>query len=308
MSGQWRRAARIALDVAPNGVRRRVNRMRHPSHARAADRLWHVVVDQADEFSRSLDGHSEVFRSAVVPFLRRDAASPGRLALGNEAHQSMLEAFTPSFERHLYDYYGAQQYYMFARFLQYPLFGLGSVLDAWDCAASLLPQVRVLDYGAGIPYGLLHLLLTAPTRVSSATLVDLDLVHNRFAEFAVRNLAPELHLTVHRMRDAEQLPDLDQPYTFVFGKDVFEHLLRPADTLAHILAATDEDCFCVLDFQDHGQRVHQHVTPDVRPLGRILAESGFERGLSLGGLSGFLRGAPLRRWKGLVEGVEGPLS
>lgn len=158
----------------------------------------------------------------------------------------------------------------------------------------MLPELRVLDYGTGIPYGLVHTLAEDPSAVSAAALVDLDLVHSRFAEFLVRRTAPSVELAVHRLRDADEMPQLDERFNFLFAKDIWEHLRRPQHVLECVLAMADEDCLCVLDITHHGAEIHQHITPDVRFIAQAMSDAGFRHVADIGALSGFARGAPLR--------------
>ena len=294
--GHCRTKARtLATRAMPRVLQMAIHRQRHAQEASRDDRLWRLVLSEAAEFSRSEGGSADVFRREVVPFIKRSVRCRKRFELYNGAHQFVLEAFLPRYRERLYDYYREQQYHMFVIMLSYPRSGLGTnYVEPYQLARRLLPELRVLDYGTGIPYGLVHALVEDSSAVSAATLVDLDLVHCRFAEFLLRRLAPDLKLVVHRLRNADEMPQLGETFTFLFAKDIWEHLRDPQLVLEYVLGFADEDCLCVLDITHHGAEVHQHITPDVGFIVQALTDAGFGHVADVGIMSGFARGAPLR--------------
>jgi hypothetical protein len=274
---------------------RAIHRELHPQEASRDDDLWRLVLGEAEEFIRREGGNADVFRSEVVPLMEHLVRSRRCSGLYNEAYQFTLEALMPRYREHLYEYYREQQYHMFVIMLSYPRRGLGaSYLEPYRFAHRLMPTLRVLDYGTGIPYGLVNTLMARPAAVSSATLVDLDLIHCRFTEFLLGRLAPGLRPTVHRLRNENEMPQLSETFNFLFAKDIWEHLRNPQCVLEHVLRFAEEDCLCMLDITDHGIEIHQHITPDLGFLAQALADAGFRRVAGVGSLSGFARGAPER--------------
>ncbi len=291
------RARALARRALPLGLQTVIRHRIYPQQAVRDDRLWRLVVSEAVEFSRSEGGSVDAFRQEVVPFIEHLVRHRRTVRFYDEIHQYVLEALLPHYRDHLYDYYREQQYHMFVIMLSYPLCGLGaSHVEPYQLARRLLPELRVLDYGAGIPYGLVHTLAEDPSVVSAATLVDLDLVHSRFAEFLLRRTAPGVNLAVHRLRNTDEVPELDGSFNFLFAKDIWEHLRRPRLVLEHLLGSADTDCLCVLDFAHHGAEIHQHITPDICFMSQVMTDAGFRNVATIGGLSVFARGEPLRAY------------
>jgi SAM-dependent methyltransferase len=242
-------------------------------------------LDYAREYCAQTGGRLDVLQDRLVKrIVKRDRR-------GNEELQDLLEAFLPDYESRLFEYYSYQQFFILMILLQYPFLegGLWGYHEAYRRGADLLGEMHVLEYGCGIPYGLIDCLLTQPGKVKSIGLVDLDLVYTDFAEFVVRKIAPTVPLQVFRLRDAKTFPLLTARYNFFFGKDIFEHLHDPEGNLRKLLAASVDASVCYFDFNDHGMKVHQHITPDIRYLAKVMVEHGFRVGDRVTGCTEFTR-------------------
>jgi hypothetical protein len=242
----------------------------------------------AKDYSQKIHGHPDGFNSSVMNCIlgRKD------LKQLNEVSQYVQTIFMPDYENHLYEYYRFQQYLILLSFLSYPFVGLGSHVDPYIVAMREMDAIDVLDYGAGMPFGVIHLLRTCPEKIRSVTLVDLDLVHTLLVEHIIRALLPEINLVYHRMRDPNAIPDLgSRKYNFLYGKDIFEHLSEPGTVLRAVLSHANEECLCFFDFRDHGCRYLQHITPNLPHLAGMVTENRFQAVGQLGCMSGFWRGA-----------------
>jgi hypothetical protein len=126
--------------------------------------------------------------------------------------------------------------------------------------------------------------------VSSITLIDFKLIHVDFVEFVIRTLAPNMQLTIHRLEDSETFPALGkEEYNVLYGKDIFEHLFAPEARVKKMLESAQRQCRCYFDFADHGERVGQHVTPNITYLTEVVESYEFVRNGTVGKLTEFIR-------------------
>jgi hypothetical protein len=249
--------------------------------------LGRFILEAARQYSRAIGGRPDGFRESVVDcIIHRD-----KLRLFNEVHQHLQTIFTPNYEERLFDYYQSAQYLLLLSFLSYPFAGLAPHVEPFVLAATRLRSLDVLDYGAGIPYGIIHLLRTCPDRVRSLTVVDLDLVHTSFSEHVLKSLAPGISLTYFKLRAPEEIPDFgERKFNLLYGKDIFEHLKKPELVFRAMLSKAAPECLGFFDLRHHGERYLQHVSPDVTWLVEITKQYGFERARDVAGLSMFRKG------------------
>jgi hypothetical protein len=244
-----------------------------------------LLMNYAREVCSQIGGNSEVFDARIA---KRITEQDRR---GNEELQDLLEAFLSDYEGHLFEYYSYQQFFMLLIFLQYPFHEgwLWNYHEPYRRGAAQLAEMHVLEYGCGIPYGLIDCLLVQPGKVKSVSLIDLDLVHVNFAEFVIRKIAPEVSLQIYRLRHTEVFPELLGCHNFCFGKDIFEHLRDPEGNLRKLLATSSEESVCYFDFSHHGLKVHQHISPDIAFLNQVMVEHGFKAGERIGSCTEFTR-------------------
>lgn len=109
-------------------------------------------------------------------------------------------------------------------------------------------------------------------------------------EFTLRHLLPKARISFIRLEDGNEIPDLANGcFNFLYGKDVFEHLVEPQKILEHILDHTAENALCFFDLNDHGERYLQHVSPNLMPLRDVVTSRGFNHAGNLRGMSRFAR-------------------
>ena len=254
------------------------------------EELGEFVLREAIEFSKSRSGSYDAIQA---PQLRDAIGNRQAIKLISEAYQFLLTALMRDYERDLYSFYKQQEVLIMLAFLSYPFRGPGSLrsnIEPVYKAASIMSELRILDYGAGIPYGIVHILRNKPEAVSSITLVDFDLAHTEFVEFLIRRLAPTVELTYIRLNDSEDIPVFGQnKFNVLFGKDIFEHVHEPGLLLETMLRQSDDQCIACLDINDHGEKYLQHVSPVLSPLLGSIEKHGFERHESVGGISIFLK-------------------
>lgn len=279
VTGRWRRFKRSAL------WRMARRRLRGPSTA--SRRMGRLLIDYAREFSLSIGGKPNAFDSLIHGYIRKGSDPRYRRIYGD-----LLDLFMPNYQENIYPYYAAQQYHMLLEFLAYPFGeGIGSYVAPYRQGLPQTGPADVIEYGAGIPFGLIDALLTQPGCIRTITLIDLDLVHTHFVEFVLRRLAGDTPLHMYRLRDPHAFPDLeDKRYNFLFGKDIFEHVRRPEEKLERLIASAADSCVCYFDFRDHGEARYQHVTPQIAHLADTMRRAGFENRGAVGAVTEFTRG------------------
>ena len=242
------------------------------------------ILASAVEFSKSVKGDPDSFDRRLTKLLKTGEG------MCNEIIQDILSAFMPDFEHNLYDFYKNQQYLIFYRFLQYPFINnMSNYTVPYENALIKCGKADILDYGSGIPFGLIYSLLNRKETVRSVTLIDLDLIHVDFVQFLVKKIAPEVNLKIHRLTDADTFPKLEGKYNFFFGKDIFEHLSDPLKNLKELMKYSQPEAICYFDFRDHGVKLYQHITPDIEFLKDEMVKMGFTHGGRVQNLSEFTR-------------------
>lgn len=242
------------------------------------------ILSSAIEYSRHVSGDAKSFERRLKYHIKNSYNNC------NEIIEDVLTAFMPEYEKNLYQYYKNQEYLIFYRFLCYPYrCDMSCYFNPYENALSRFQSNDILDYGSGIPYGLIHSLLGNSKSIKSITLVDLDLIHVDFVQFLINKIAPGIKLTVRKLKDANSFPELEEKYNFFFGKDVFEHLSDPLKSLSELMTYSKPEVICYFDFQDKGAKIHQHVVPQINFLSAEMNKMGFHTGKTIYGLTEFSR-------------------
>lgn len=277
--------------LLPNWVKNQLKKFLIPKEVRKTEyELGMYILEKTKDFSRDRGGRPESLQTGRV----KDCIFHQKcLSEMNEAHQYLQTALMPHYEQNLYEYYRQQQYLILLTFLSYAFHGpgcLASQIQPYITASSKLPSMRILDYGAGLAFGLIHLMRTCPEKVESITIVDLDLVHTDLVEYILSDLCSDTDITVMRVTNPQTIVDFgDRTFNLIYGKDIFEHLHDPEHHLRAMLARAQASCLCYFDFSDHGAKYLQHVHPQLSHLNEILYEFSFRMDGNTGCLSEFVR-------------------
>lgn len=252
--------------------------------------LGMYVLKEAEEFSRNRNGKPEALRTDCI---LKSILKQNCITQMNSVLQYLQTAFMPNYEQNLFEYYHQQQYLMLLTFLSYPFRGHGclrSHVEPFIVASSRLPRLRVIDYGAGIPFGLIHLLRTCPERIDSITIVDLDLIHAELSEYLISRLAPQKDITFLRITDTDIIPDLgNRTFNLIYCKDIFEHVHDPERLLRAILTKSAPSCISYFDIRDHGVKHLQHVHPQLSHLSQVICEHSFKPNGEIAALSEYVK-------------------
>ena len=252
--------------------------------------LGTYILGKAKDFSKKRGGMPEALETSQ---LQKTILRKKCLKNMNEVHQFAQTAFMPHYEQNLYEYYRQQQYLILLTFLSYPFRGKGclsSHVQPFVVASQRLSNIRAIDYGAGLPFGLIHLMRTCPEKVESITIVDLDLIHTELTEYILSCLCVQTDIAIMKVRNPEDIPEFgSRTFNLIYGKDIFEHLQRPERVLRAMLEKAESSCLCYFDFRDHGAKYLQHVHPKLSHLGQVLSDYSFQSDGVSRGLSQFVR-------------------
>ena len=238
--------------------------------------LGMYILNRGKAFSHDMGCQPEASAfSAIENFIK----TPKHLATIDQTHQYLQTVFMADYEQNLYEFYRQQQYLILLTFLSYPFRGPGGVkLTPFIRGSEKLKKMRILDYGSGLSFGIIHLLRTNPSIMDAITIVDFDLIHTKFLEYIISTSAPTKDFKVFKLRDTEQIPDFrDRKFNFLYGNNIFEHVHHPEHLLRSLLEKAEKNCICYFDFSDHGQRHLQHVHPDLSNLEKIMIDFSFYR-------------------------------
>ena len=282
---------KLGRRLLPNWVKNQIKTFLVPNSVRDRDYdLGMFILEKMKNFSIRRAGRPESLQATRIKECIFHAKCLSEI---NEAHQYMQTALMPHYEQNLYEYYRQQQYLILLSFLSYAFRGpnnLASHIDPYNVASSKLPNMRILDYGAGLAFGLIHLLQTVPEKVESITIVDLDLIHTDLVEYILSDLSPEVDINIIRVTNSEMVPDFgDQTFNLLYGKDIFEHTHDPERLLRNILSKAEPSCIGYFDINDHGEKYLQHVHPELSHLSQIICEHSFVSNGKVSGLSEFVR-------------------
>jgi hypothetical protein len=189
----------------------------------------------------------------------------------------LWELFEPDYRDRLPAYYDSLALLNTLRFVDYAgdeAFVVEHYLKPYEAAASRLGTLSVLEVGVGIPHGLIRLQLTRPGVIRRAALNDIDATYTRFACWFCERESIPVDWIPATAGLASDLPE--GRFNFVLAKDVFEHLHDPELMLRRIIAAAEPEAVLALDLEDKGDRIYQHVSPQLAPLRAILAEGGWQ--------------------------------
>ncbi len=242
------------------------------------------ILNSAIEYCKQINGDVSSFDRNLTRLIKNAENDC------NSIIQDILTAFMPDFKNNLYEYYRNQEYLIFYRFLSYPFSSdLSAYFLPYQKGLSKYETYDILDYGAGVPYGLINSLLKENNRIRSITLVDLDLVHVHFVEFLIRKIAPNVQLNIYKITDTNDFPSIEGKFNFFYGKDIFEHLHDPLKNLKKLIDYSMPETVCYFDFNDHGEIIYQHLSPDLVFLSQEMTNMGFQKGNNIAGLTEFIK-------------------
>ncbi len=247
--------------------------LRIPKEIKKRDQeIGEFLLGALREYSLHMNG---IIEDSLLDFIRRGKISRAT----KSALQLLIAACSADYKHNLFQFYEEFQWVIFLSLLTKPFSYPGTLsvyIDPYLDALKYLGDIRVVDYGAGIPFGAIYMLMTYPRKVASVTIVDLDIAHTNFVHFVLTHFF-DVEVSVYKVRDASEVPTLSpKVFNMIYGKDVFEHLPDPERVLRQLLSCADRSCVCYLDLRNHTPGV-QHVTPHLSHLEGLLSQFSFQQ-------------------------------
>ncbi len=264
--------------LLPTWFKKKIRWFVYPPNIRDQEKsLGLYLLKKTKDYCRTVGGIPESLdNKKVMNIIKKQ----DNLIVFSEIHQYLQTAFMPEYEKNLYEYYKQQQYLILLNFLSYPFWGPGcltSYTEPYVEAAKRNDSLHILNYGAGIPFGLINALQKFPEKIKSFTLVDMDIIHTDLVEYILSDLWKGKKIDYIKITDPDSLPDFgERKFNFIYGKDIFEHLCEPDVHLRNMLDKSEAHCSCYFDFNDHGEKYLQHISPELSFLNDILKEYSFQ--------------------------------
>ncbi|MEO8681151.1 MAG: hypothetical protein ABI665_19030 [Vicinamibacterales bacterium] len=201
--------------------------------------------------------------------------------------------FKPDFPRRLDEYYKNQELQLTLTLISYatdPELLYGNYIRPYEIAVGRLGQFSVLEFGSGVPHGLLHTAhRSGASFCTRLDFVDIDSLPPRFLSwFCKGHDVP--HTWTRAIAGDAAVVEAGAPFDFIFAKDIFEHLVAPGPVLDQLLARASARAILALDLDDKGAVVYQHVSPALEPLKTRVEDAGFVLIEKTGNLSMYARG------------------
>lgn len=188
--------------------------------------------------------------------------------------------FNPEFDDNLEFHYKYNERKIFFEFILYSLnrkLILDKYYNIYDFGINEINKpLNILEIGGGIPHGLIYSIWQKDKHfINNFTYVDANLLHSEFVKWYCKknNIPSEIKLFT-----PSKTPKLESlKFNFVFAKDIFEHLDNPEVLIEYLISNTnDKLSLLCLDLEHKGEKIGQHISPNLPILKKKLIENNFE--------------------------------
>lgn len=188
--------------------------------------------------------------------------------------------FNPNFDDNLEFHYKYNERKIFFRFILYSI-NKKLILDKYSNIYNfgineIKEPLDILEIGGGIPHGFIYNIWEKEKKFfNSFSYVDADLLHSKFVKWYCEK---ENILSEIKLFEPSKTPKLEKiKFNFVFAKDIFEHLDSPENLIDYLILNTkDNKTLLCLDLEHKGEKIGQHISPNLPVLKNRLIESNFE--------------------------------
>lgn len=235
------------------------------------------------------DTRSDALGVEEFAALARRHLDSGEIGAHTRFVGDLWRLFEPDYQRRLPAYYRATEHHALLRMVEYAgdeAFVREHFLAPYVFARARLGKARILEVGGGLPHGLVRSVLAEERFCEHLTLCEIEVVYSRFVEWFCEQYKVPFDLVRADAGETAALPD--GPFDFVFAKDVFEHLVDPLAMLDQIVAAASPHAVLALDVEDKGERVYQHVQPDLSALRSFLSDGGWHEAAKSGSVTTYV--------------------
>ena len=188
--------------------------------------------------------------------------------------------FEPTYANNLQNYYKLYEKQIFFKFLTYSIntkLIKNNYSEIYSFAINKINEpLNILEIGGGVPHGLIFNIWQKGTSFcNNLTYIEADLLHSEFMAWYCKN--NNLRVDI-RFFPAAKTPTIkDTNYTFVFAKDIFEHLDEPEKLIDELISFTkNKNSLLCLDLEHKGAKSVQHISPNLPILKNKLLDNGFK--------------------------------
>lgn len=188
--------------------------------------------------------------------------------------------FNPEFDKDLEFHYKYNERKIFFEFI---LYSLNKKLISKKYAeiynfgiSEIKKPLNILEIGGGIPHGLIYNIWENDKNfVKNFTYVDANLLHAEFVRWYCKKSIIPNEIKLFMPSKTPLLESLK--FNFVFAKDIFEHLDTPEILIDYLISNTyEKETLLCLDLEHKGEKIGQHISPNLPVLKRKLIENNFQ--------------------------------
>jgi hypothetical protein len=188
--------------------------------------------------------------------------------------------FNPEFDKNLEFHYKYNERKIFFEFI---LYSLNKKLISKKYAeiynfgiSEIKKPLNILEIGGGIPHGLIYNIWEKDKNfVKNFTYVDANLLHAEFVRWYCKKSSIPSEIKLFMPSKTPLLESLK--FNFVFAKDIFEHLDTPEILIDYLISNTyEKETLLCLDLEHKGDKIGQHISPNLPVLKRKLIENNFQ--------------------------------
>lgn len=188
--------------------------------------------------------------------------------------------FNPEFDKDLEFHYKYNERKIFFEFI---LYSLNKKLISKKYAeiynfgiSEIKKPLNILEIGGGIPHGLIYNIWENDKNfVKNFTYVDANLLHAEFVRWYCKKSSIPNEIKLFMPSKTPLLESLK--FNFVFAKDIFEHLDTPEILIDYLISNTyEKETLLCLDLEHKGEKIGQHISPNLPVLKRKLIENNFQ--------------------------------
>lgn len=188
--------------------------------------------------------------------------------------------FNPEFDDNLEFHYKYNERKIFFEFILYSLnrkLILNKYYNIYDFGINEINKpLNILEIGGGIPHGLIYSIWhKSKNFINNFTYVDANLLHSEFVKWYCEKNSIPSEIKLFAPSKTPKIESLK--FNFVFAKDVFEHLDAPEVLIEYLISNTnDKSSLLCLDLEHKGEKIGQHISPNLPILKKKLIENNFQ--------------------------------
>ena len=187
--------------------------------------------------------------------------------------------FDPKFNDDLEFHYRYNEKKIFFKFILYSLnkkLIYNKYSSVYDYAINEIKEpLNILEIGGGLPHGFIYNNWKKGEKFfEKFNYIDANLLHSEFVQWYCKKFSIPNEIKLFIPAKTPVLKDIK--FNFVFAKDIFEHLDSPEIVVDYLISNThDNKTLLCLDLEHKGEKVGQHISPNLPILKERLLDKNF---------------------------------